>query len=439
VPKSLTSDRQPPSDAAGPVLVTILRRPRLRWDVVGLAALLAVLAACFGGLLGPFDLLTFLHAGRQVLAGHTPYDNPTSSVFQAGHAFVYPAFVAWLFSPLTVLSDTAATVVFAALSAAALILACRWLGRPRMATAALVLVSSTTVISLQMGTVNAVLLLGLAGAWRWRTRSPLLAGVVLGVVASMKLFLVPVLIWPLVTRRRTTLAAAAGTVSALLLSQSTLGRLGLWPYFSVLSKLQGNEAARSWSFSGFAQSLGVAAGASTDLAILIAAAVVLALWLRPDRLSDAQVLSLSILVCLLVSPIVWSSYLVLLVAPVLLATTDDYALAVAALGSWVVVTPDAASALRTAIGVALAVLVSVLATRRGLADGWARWKSRPPWHRRAVIAAAVAGIITLLTLPPAVRNPVPALGEAVFVGVCATRAGPRPERATAAVAGPRAT
>lgn len=192
---SVTSDRHPlPSGPRQPVRPAIVRGRWLRWDVVGLVVILSVLGACFGGLLGPFDLLTSLDAGRQVPAGHSPYDKATSPVFQVGHAFVYPAFVAWLFSPLSLISRAAATAVFTTLSAAALILACRWLGRPRLSTAALVLVSSTTVISLQMGTVNAFLLLGLASARRCRSRSPLLAGIVIGVAASMKLFLLPVLI-----------------------------------------------------------------------------------------------------------------------------------------------------------------------------------------------------------------------------------------------------
>ncbi len=389
--------------------------------------ILSVLGACFGGLLAPFDLLTFLHAGRQVLAGHTPYDPATSPVFQAGHTFVYPAFVAWLFSPLSLLPRPAATVVFTTLSVAALILACRWLGRPRASTAALALVASTTVISLQMGTVNAVLLLGLGVAWRSRSRSPLLAGVVLGLVASTKLFLLPVLIWPLCTRRHTTLAAAGGTVLVLLLSQSALGHIGLWQYFSLLAKLQGNEATRSWSLSGFAQSLGLGAHASTDLALLIAGAAVMALWLRRDRLADAQVLSLSILICLLASPLIWSSYLVLLVAPLLLATTDDCGLAVVALGSWVVVTPDASSAPRTAIGVALAVVVSVWATRRALGRRWSAWTSKPRWPRLAVMLAVLVATATLVVLPPSTRNALPALADIVFVGVCVIRCRPRPE------------
>jgi alpha-1,2-mannosyltransferase len=335
-----------------------------RWGVVGLGVVLSVLGACFGGLVGPFDLWTFLHAGQQVLAGRSPYDKATSPLFQAGHAFVYPAFVAWLFSPLSAFSRAAATAIFIALSAAALILACRWLGRPKASTAALVLVSSTTVIGLQMGTVNALLLLGVAAAWRWRSRSPLLAGVIIGVAASMKLFMLPVLIWPLVTRRYTSLATAGATVSVLLLSQPVLGQLPLLQYFSLLSKLQGSEAARSWSLSSFAQSLGLGAHASADLAVLIAGAAAVELWLRRDRLGDAQILGLSVVICILISPIVWSSYLVLLVAPLLLTTTDDYAIAVVALSSWAIVTPDAASPLRTALGVALAVGVTVLATKR---------------------------------------------------------------------------
>ena len=70
---------------------------------------------------GPFDLLTFLHAGRKIVDGTTPYSPITSSTFTSGHAFVYPAFVAWLFAPLSLLSAHSAILLFAAFSAAAVI------------------------------------------------------------------------------------------------------------------------------------------------------------------------------------------------------------------------------------------------------------------------------------------------------------------------------
>jgi hypothetical protein len=155
--------------------------------------------------------------------------------------------------------------------------------------------------------------------------------------------------------------------------------------------------------------------------VVIAGVGLVVLWLRRSRMADAQFLSLSILIGLLVSPIVWSSYLVLLVVPLLLSTTDDHALAVVALASWVVVTPDAASPLRTAVGITLAAVVSGLAIHHGLGRRWSRWMSRPLWQRHAVVVAVLAGLGVLVVMPPAARSAVPALAEAGFAGICAIR------------------
>lgn len=384
----------------------------------GLVVVTLALALTYGHLLGPFDLLTFLHAGRAVLHGHSPYAGPRSAVFVSGHAFVYPLYVAWLFAPLSALPGAVAVPLYLLGSVAAIVVGCRLLGRSGTGAAALLLVSSTTVIALQMGTLNPFLLLGLAAAWHWRDR-PLLSGALLGVTVMAKLFLVPVLLWPLLRRRWGQTASAAVTAVGLVLASAALGSLSPAGYVRMMSELDSHEQVASWSLSSFLQGVGLVRGAATAGAVVVATAGAAALWAMRRRLADAQVLGGLVLVSLLVSPIVWSSYLVLLAVPLLLVARGDRLLALFSVASWVLVTPDAASAPRVAAGVLLAVVVALAVA--GPSDvpaalrGWAR---QAP-VRSVGLVVAVAGAMVLA--PQQARSALPALATIAAVSVWCLR------------------
>lgn len=381
-----------------------------RWSIGGVLILLAVLGVllvAFGWLLGPFDLLTFLRAGQRILDGNNPYVSVSSGVFQAGHAFVYPTFVAWALAPLALLPQGLAEVLYIGGSAGAIVLACSLLGRTGVFPAALVLLSSTTIVGLQMGTVNAYLFLGLACAWRYRTSRPVVSGIVLGLVAAVKLFLFPILAWPLLARRYSTAAAGAMTFVLLFGASAIFGPVGIVSYLHLLSKLQGNEASQSWSLTSLFESIGLGSFAAQAVSILIAAGILVALRIRSTRLSEGQLMGMVVVCCLLVSPIVWSSYLLLLAVPVLLATADNRALAITALASWAVVTPDVSTPARTAVGIGLTVVVGYLAVRAELPGDRRRPSPTRPYANRrtgtlqtralaaAVTAVAVVGLIAV--------------------------------------------
>lgn len=381
-----------------------------RWSVNGVLSLLlilVVLLAAFGWLLGPFDLLTFLHAGQRVLNGNNPYESVTSSVFQAGHAFVYPTFVAWALAPLALLPQGLAEVIYIGGSAAAIVLACSLLGRPGVFPAALVLLSSTTIIGLQMGTVNAYLFLGLACAWRYRSSKPVVSGIMLGLVAAIKLFLFPILLWPLLMRRYTTTAVSTATFAVLFGASAIFRPVNIVSYIHLLSKLQGNEAIQSWSLTSLFESTGLGSSAALAASILVAVGILLALRIRSARLSEGQLMGMVVVSCLLVSPIVWSSYLLLLAVPLLVATTGNRALAITALASWAIVTPDVSTPARTAVGIGLTVVVGYLALRAELP--YAR-QHIGTLRMRALAGAVVGGaVVGLIVVPPTVRNALPAL------------------------------
>ncbi len=401
--------------------------PRRIW---GLATVIAVLALTFGHLLGPFDFLTFLHAGRRVLHGESPYPSVTSAVFRSGHGFVYPLFVAWLFAPLAVFPQAAAEIVYGCASVVAIVVSCRMLGRRDFAAPALVMVCSTTIIGLQMGTVNAFLLLGLAAAWYWRDSHPVLSGVVLGVAAAAKLFLLPVLAWPVLLRRWSAAGSALTTVVILVAGGGMVGSESPTGYLHLLSRLQANEQVSSWSLSSLFQSVGFSRTGSSAAAVAVVAAGLVVLLRRRKALADGRVLGAMVVLSLLMSPIVWSSYLLLLAVPLLLVDPGEGVLAAAAVASWLLVTPDAASTARVAVGVLLAASVAALVARRHLAELTRLVRSRPRLGARwlilaVLLAAAVAAV------PSPVRSPLPALAAVAAVGVRCLRTARRPRLLTA--------
>lgn len=394
-----------------------------------LTALVAVIGLAFGHLLQPFDFLTFLHAGRDVLDGRIPYASPSSPVFTSGHAFVYPLYVAWVFAPLAALPLWCAESLYASASVVAIVASCRLLGRRGGATAGLVLACSTTIVGLQMGTLNAFLLLGLAFAWRFRRSRPLLAGVVLGVAATAKLFLLPVLLWPVMRRRFGQATAAVGTVVALMGLSAGLGPFSPLSYIAMMSKLDAREQVQSWSLSSLVQGIGAGRTWATVVAVLAAAGCVVAIWWRRRVLSDGQVLAAVVLCSLLVSPILWSSYLLLLVVPLILVPLDNRLLAVFAVCSWAIVTPDAASPLRCLLGALVAAGLAAWALRF-----WIRrcvdMVARPALRRLAVLAAAALGFgLAMVALPAPARSPLPAVAAIVVVAAWCLR----PSRSDVAV------
>ena len=119
------------------------------------------------------------------------------------------------------------------------------------------------------------------------------------------------------------------------------------------------------------------------------------------------------MVCLIVSPIVWGSYLLLMAAPLLLLGEGNGPLAVAALVSWVIVRPDQASGSRVAIGVALAMMIGHLSVRPKM--------GLPTLRGIGITASAACGGILLFLLPKAVRSPIPALAAMAVLTAWALR------------------
>ena len=407
--------------------------PWSRRGAAGFAVVLLVLLLAFGWRLGTFDFDALLQGARAVRAGHGPYPPLSSAVFRTGHGFVYPDLVAWAFAPFTLVPRGWASGCAVVVSVAAVVGGCALLGRRGPAPAALVLVASTTIVGLQMGTLNALFFLGLAAAWAHRDRVQVV-GVVVAMVALGKLFLLPMIVWLVATRRyRAAAVASAVFVTALGLG-FVVGPLGPAGYAHLLSVLQGNEAARSWSLTSLLSSVGFGRLTTEGLVGATALGVLAGGWWRLRRTGDERVMfGAAVVAGLLLSPIVWSSYLLLLEVPLLLVTVDDRPIGVAAVVSWVLVVPDAVDGPRIGIGVGLAVALTVVTWRRcrpaPVPAGPGRTREAPPPWRRGTVAVLAVALTTgaWLLAPPRTANALPALAAVTATLARGVRPGaPRP-------------
>jgi Glycosyltransferase family 87 len=241
----------------------------------------------------PVDFHIFWTAGHRYLEGHSPYGHSLS------HAFVYPPPAALLFAPVAWLPYHVAAGVFLAVSLGAVVGALWLLGvRDRRLYAAAFL-SPAVLTALTVGTITPLLMLGLAAVWRFRNHRGV--AVPVAVLIVLKLFLWPVLVWLLVTRRqRAALEAVALSLALTVVSWAWVGFADIGRYPSILDQLVGAEGAKSYA---------LASGQIGEL--VLAGAVVVSLWMG-RRLGERRLFALAIVGAVLASPIVWLHYFALL-------------------------------------------------------------------------------------------------------------------------------
>ena len=361
---------------------------------VALAALIALIWVTYVHPLVHFDIDVFLRAGRAVAAGRDPYPRPGSPDVYSGFAFVYPYLVAVPFVVFAWLPRAGAEALFIGLSVLAVLAACRLAGARRWSSYALVLAASSTIIGLQMGTLNAVLFAGLAAVWRVRDR-PVAAGGLAALLVYSKLFLAPLPLWLLLTGRRRAAAVATGTLGVLFSLGELVSPVGLATYGDMLSVLARAEAPAGLSLTGLLMNVGLGLGPATWVARVAATALIAACWAAgrtrgtppprtPTRWAgdDRLVFAAAVAAALLASPIVWSHYLLLLAAPLLVLEGGERngALATATVVSWLLVTPH----LSTAPDIVASALVLALLAARPLGDAVRRTAAQA--HGRSVLA-----------------------------------------------------
>jgi Glycosyltransferase family 87 len=291
------------------------------WEVVSFLWIpgLALAYACWYMLrdrqaLKDFDI--FRSAAVKVLHGSTPYVAPTPAALAHFDRFVYPPVAAVLFAPFTAFpSGVGRTLMFIA-GLAALVGALRLLGVEDWRCYSVALVSAPAINSLGVGAITSFLLLGAALAWRYRDTTPAVA-VATASTAVLKLFLWPLAIWLLATRRWRAFALCAGVALFLLLGGwAVIEFAGLRSYPTLVHVLEQVEGPVSYSVVAL---FGLKGSAATAATVVLSLAAVGAIWLAARSPGgDRRAFAVAVLASLVATPLLWLHYLLLLFVPIAL-------------------------------------------------------------------------------------------------------------------------
>jgi alpha-1,2-mannosyltransferase len=183
------------------------------------------------------------------------------------------------------------------------------------AVAATVLASSPLHGTLVLGQIYGILLVGLVAGWVAERRGrPLLAAACYGVTVALKPSLAPLLLLPVVLRRwRPAAAGGIGAVAATLLGVLVAGvGSGLeWLRIGLAEPVP--DSVDNASLPGLAVRYGVPSAVGTAVGLAVLGGTLAVLARRRDRVDPAGAAPFAVLAAgLLVSPIAWHNYLMLL-------------------------------------------------------------------------------------------------------------------------------
>jgi hypothetical protein len=274
-----------------------------------------------------FDFRQFWQGGNDVVNGVSPYpssdllatarDDITPEGIREVFRFPYPAGAAVLLAPLGALEFHAAAAVWSALLIAALVGALLILRVGDWRVFAVVVTAAPVITSVRLGSLTPVLVLLLAVAWRWRERQWVAGGSIAAAIA-LKVFLWPVVVWFLATRRYA--AAAVSAAGAALLTfgaWAAIGFAGLTEYADLVRRLTEIVAPRGFSLVALGVEAGLPRGVADALPWVAGVALLVCVVLSARREDGDRVpFALTVGACLAFTPIVWLHYFALLIVPV---------------------------------------------------------------------------------------------------------------------------
>jgi hypothetical protein len=256
-------------------------------------------------------------AGGRVLAGATPYVGPHSPEVLAGSAFVYPALMAVLSVPFSLLPRLFADGLFTLLCMLAVIGTLRLCRVRDWRVYGIAFLWPAVTSGWQTANITLLIGLGLAAAWRWRDR-PLVAGMLVALMISAKVFVWPLALWLLATRRyRAFACSVAATVALSAAGWSTVGFGQITRYLRLMSAVTRVQEAHAYSILALLSPAGHAVAYLAMVAV--AAAVLVAAIVSGRRGHDLSAFALAVAACLLATPLVWLHYFALLIVPLAIA------------------------------------------------------------------------------------------------------------------------
>jgi alpha-1,2-mannosyltransferase len=256
---------------------------------------------------------SYVPAARDLLHGTSPY-HPAE--IARGVAFASPPIAGLLFAPFAALPNTAAEAAMAILTLLAVLGALLVLGVRDWRCYALVSISAPLVEDFQTANLSAAVALCGALLWRFRDR-PLVAGAAAGMPVALKLFGWPMIVFLLVTRRfRAASWSIVLAAAAIVVPWAAVGFVGARGYPNLLRSLDVVERGQVYSVGAF-----VARFDSWTVADAVTYALGMALLVIAWRSSNSARAFVACLAAMLVmTPVVWMHYLVLLFVAIAVAS-----------------------------------------------------------------------------------------------------------------------
>ena len=291
--------------------------------LVGAAAISIVALLPFPGAdsLGWDFRHVYLGAAERVLDGRSPYPELDDyDAIASGTAYMYPPQLAVVLAPVSALPEDL-VVWSAALGALASLVAALWLlGVRDLRCYAAVLAWGSTSSALEMTNITAFVALAVACMWRYRATTWPLA-TALGLSVATKLFLWPLAIWAIATgRHRAFVRAVALGSSVVLVSWAVIGFEGLTQYPDLLDRLvEVHGETKSYSLLAIAVALGGTSLAGQVLTILVGAPFLVASVYYGRAREDERSFIAATAATLLITPVAWLHYFVLLAVPLAIA------------------------------------------------------------------------------------------------------------------------
>jgi len=260
------------------------------------------------------DFGIFRTAALEVIHGRSPYVAPNPSSYAHFDRFVYPPFAAFLFAPFAAVSSGPSRALMFVAGLAAILVALRLLRVQDWRCYSVALISAPAINSVALGALTSFLLLGAAVCWRYRANA-LVAGVATAVTALLKLFLWPLAVWLVVTKRWRAAMICAGAGLVLLIGGwAVIDFAGLRSYPTVLHVLQQVEIPVSYSLVAL---FGLSGGAATAVTVVLSLTGIVAIWSAArGEGGDRRAFAVAIVVSLLATPLLWMHYLLLLFVPI---------------------------------------------------------------------------------------------------------------------------
>ena len=316
------------------------------------------------GLLAWDVRFAYLPAADAVLHGDSPYPALDDPILEDQKGYVYPPQLLLALVPFTPLPNGVVAAIMAAGLLALLALTLRILGIRDVRCYAAAFLWVPSLSGVLLGNISIPLAFAVAIAWRYRSQvwPPAFA---LGLAVSAKFLMWPLLVWTVATQRLRTTAWALGIGAVVTFAAwAIIGFDGLSGYPDLLRRLSDIQAERSYSIVGMASTAGLGEGVGQAVALVVGVGLLVGCVRFARNDDDERSFTCAVAATLVLSPIVWLHYLVVLLVPLAVTRPRFSAIWLLPVLLWISPRPGYAEGVLTFAPAIVAVILLVAMLRR---------------------------------------------------------------------------